>query len=120
MSIVVNVKVENLRKGCPCCGKKFRTLKSWLKDPQHVYVGRRNVYVEGTFDSEFKNPYRITKDRTREDVVEKFRRDVENSPEFVRKIEEELEGKTLGCWCAPMLCHANVLEEIANNKKKKD
>ena len=26
----------------------------------------------------------------------------------------ELRGKVLGCWCAPLACHGDVLERLAN------
>ena len=27
----------------------------------------------------------------------------------------ELRGRTLACWCAPLLCHAGVLAELADS-----
>ena len=29
---------------------------------------------------------------------------------------EELRGKDLVCWCAPLPCHADILLELANNE----
>lgn len=35
-------------------------------------------------------------------------------PELVELAKKELKGKDLVCWCAPKLCHGDVLLEIAN------
>ena len=37
-----------------------------------------------------------------------------NNTELLESIKE-LEGKTLGCWCAPQLCHGSVLERLTGN-----
>ena len=82
---VVNVKVVG-RKGCD------------------VFVGR---------PSKWGNPFKIGRDGTREEVVRKYRAYMESSPD-ARLEAEELRGKVLGCYCAPKLCHADVLTEVAN------
>ena len=33
---------------------------------------------------------------------------------------EELEGKTLGCWCKPKTCHGDVLVELVNDMFRTD
>ena len=70
-----------------------------------VYVGR---------PSEWGNPFEIGKDGTRKEVVEKYREKIYNDPALMEKAKKELKGKILGCWCASLLCHAEVLAEIAN------
>jgi len=32
---------------------------------------------------------------------------------------EQLRGKTLGCFCAPLACHGNILLNMLNNKESK-
>lgn len=75
-----------------------------------VYVGR---------PTQWGNPYIIGKDGTREEVIAKYRWDLEHScqkyPKTMRFKFEELKGKDLVCWCAPEACHADVLLEIANS-----
>lgn len=34
--------------------------------------------------------------------------------EELMKSLPELKGKILGCWCAPLACHGEVLAELAN------
>lgn len=73
-----------------------------------VYVGR---------PSKWGNPFVVGKDGTRAEVVAKYREWI-NAPEQARLRAEariELRGRDLVCWCAPELCHADVLLEIANS-----
>ena len=84
--------------------------KVWNKrDPNcpkdAVYVGR---------PSKWGNPYKIGRDGTREQVILKYRHFIENDldhPEWL----DELKGRDLACWCAPLPCHADVLLEFANS-----
>lgn len=70
-----------------------------------VYVGR---------PSDFGNPFEIDKDGTREEVIEKYRKWFFSQPKLMTKTKKELKGKILGCWCAPLACHADILSEYAN------
>ena len=71
-----------------------------------VYIGRPGP---------FGNPFTIGKDGTREEVVEKYAEWVLTQPELLAKIRVELKEKVLGCWCAPKLCHGDILQELAND-----
>lgn len=75
--------------------------------PGAVYVGR---------PSNWGNPFLIGKDGNREEVIAKFRTWILN--DFYGRTLfnhlEELRGKDLVCWCAPLPCHADVLLELAN------
>jgi len=75
------------------------------KNPYDVYIGRPGP---------FGNPFTIGRDGTREEVVEKYAEWVLTQPELLAKIKVELNGKILGCWCAPELCHGDILMELAN------
>ena len=85
----VNKYVRNKRKG----------------EPFDVYVGR---------GSAFGNPFHIGKDGTRAEVVRKFEEMLTSNEELMKLVRSELKGKTLGCFCAPELCHAHVLAWYAN------
>ena len=52
------------------------------------------------------------KDGTRAEVIEKFAAHLLNGP--LSDDLEELRGKDLVCWCAPLPCHADVLLRLAN------
>ncbi len=70
-----------------------------------VYVGRPSIYG---------NPFGISKYRSREQVIELYRRHVLSLPNLLATIKQELRGKDLMCSCAPKPCHADVLLQIAN------
>ena len=76
-----------------------------------MYIGRPGPWG---------NPFEIGKDGDREEVVEKYAEWLLAQPELVEKAKEELRGKVLGCWCAPKLCHGNILSQIANEENNND
>lgn len=79
-----------------------------------VYIGRECTFGGWNLSrSEWANPYRIGRDGTREDVIEKYKAYVERN-NLKARIQSELKGKVLGCWCKPLACHGDVLVEIAN------
>ena len=69
-----------------------------------VYIGRPGPWG---------NPFEIGKDGTREEVVTKYAEWILAQPDLMEKAKNELNGKVLACWCAPKLCHGDVLAEIA-------
>ena len=69
-----------------------------------IYIGR---------PSKWGNPFKIGRDGTREEVIEKYRQYILSNKSLMKDIHE-LKGKTLGCWCHPKLCHGDVLSELAN------
>lgn len=77
-----------------------------------VYIGRR-VNMGPTFfpGSKWANPYRITATRSREQAIEAYREYLQKRPDLLAALPE-LKGKRLGCWCAPLTCHGDVLAEL--------
>lgn len=70
------------------------------KESCDIYIGR---------PSKWGSPYKIGKDGTRIEVLEKYRIYLYVSG-LIDDIHE-LYGKTLGCWCVPNRCHGHVLLE---------
>lgn len=70
-----------------------------------VYVGR---------GSPFGNPFKIVGGR-RDKCLVKYREWLLTQPELISRIKQELKGKDLVCYCAPLLCHAEILRGIAND-----
>jgi hypothetical protein len=72
-----------------------------------VYVGR---------PSKWGNPFKIDKEHSREHVIELYRIGaickLKNEPHWL----DELKGKDLVCWCAPLPCHADILLKLANKE----
>ena len=76
------------------------------KDLYDVYIGRPSIWG---------NPYRIGRDGTREEVIEKYRKYIQSSSKI--HLIEDLRGKTLGCWCKPNPCHGDILVELLERIK---
>lgn len=76
-------------------------------DTYDVYIGRPGPWG---------NPFVIGPDGTREEVIEKYRAWLLAQPELIEKARAELAGKILGCFCAPLACHGNVLIEVIANE----
>lgn len=76
-----------------------------------VYVGR---------PSKFGNPYHMCSEADRDHVCDQFEatllRKFERDPDARRRLREELGGKDLVCWCAPLRCHADTLLKYANEE----
>ena len=99
--------------------------------PYDIYIGRPPAARDT--GQHFGNPFSDKPDSraavilpTREEAVAAFRdwllghawQDVE--PDRRRWILDhlhELKGKRLGCWCAPLLCHGEVLLELAEKER---
>jgi len=89
-----------------------------MKHPFDVYVGRGRCPKTGQF-SKWGNPFSHQinsiarfKTNSRKESIDKFREWIETQPQLMNSLAE-LKGKTLGCWCAPQPCHAEVLVELA-------
>lgn len=62
------------------------------------------------------NPFKLGRDGNRQEVVTKYyewlQRQVASGAIGLRTLAA-LDGKRLGCWCAPRACHADVLTGMA-------
>ncbi|UFW92016.1 DUF4326 domain-containing protein (plasmid) [Bradyrhizobium barranii] len=74
--------------------------------PTQVYIGR---------PSKWGNPFVIGRDGTRAEVIAKYRAWNAAQPALMNALEE-LRGRDLICWCAPLACHGDVLVELANRR----
>lgn len=68
-----------------------------------VYIGR---------PSKWGNMFVIGRDGDRAAVIGKYREWLLRNPGLMADLHE-LRGKTLGCWCAPLPCHGDVLAELS-------
>lgn len=69
-----------------------------------VFVGR---------PSRWGNPFKIGRDGTREEVIDKYAAWVVQQPHLMAALGE-LKGKTLLCYCHPQACHGDVLAALAD------
>lgn len=63
--------------------------------------------------SPWGNPFKVGRDGTRAECIQKYRVWIHEQPHLLARIHE-LRGKRLGCYCAPLPCHGDVLADIAD------
>lgn len=80
--------------------------------PVHCKTTAYDVYVGRP--SKWGNPFVIGRHGDRDQVCEMYEAWLWTQPKLVNALHE-LRGKTLGCWCAPHRCHAELLERLAND-----
>jgi len=90
-----------------------------LKDPYDIYIGRANRRYRLS-QSKWANPFK------RKNALEKYERWIKTRPELLGALSE-LEGKRLGCWCAPkggitiedkVICHGQILARLAGGERE--
>lgn len=69
-----------------------------------VYIGR---------GSRWGNPFRIGPDSDRATVIAKHERWLADQDHLLRALDE-LRGRDLVCFCAPLACHGDLLRRLAN------
>lgn len=71
-----------------------------------MYIGRGSI---------LGNPYRIGRGFNRKEAIEAYkkyaRKRIANDPEFRRAIAGT-KDKTLVCFCKPLACHGDVIEQL--------
>lgn len=80
------------------------------KETCDVYIGRAG---HGK-DSYFGNPFRMEAAMTRGGTLDRYREyfyhRLSTDKKFRRRVNE-LQGRTLGCFCKPNPCHGNIIKE---------
>lgn len=110
---VVNCKVEFIRP-------LYNNLKEWTDNANNVYIGRAGVVFINSErfpkkSSIFANPFKIGKDGSREEVIQKYKIYMTEKLDKDKNLVGELlklKNKILGCWCCPKYCHGHVLLEL--------
>ncbi len=81
-----------------------------------VYIGRANRF-KGLKSSIFANPFKLTDEHKRKDVISKYKAwfyaQIKSDPNFKEELLK-LKGKRLACWCKPRACHGDVIAEYLN------
>lgn len=77
------------------------------KEPYDIYIGR---------GSKWGNPFKIGRDGTREEVISKYYYYILKQYDLMDQLDE-LYDKRLGCFCAPLACHGDILKSLAEEKQ---
>lgn len=117
------LKVSSLRKETQ---DPDITLKTWMEDPNNVYVGRAGrIFIGKNEDkkifhypgSRFKNPFVVGTKEGQYSLEESLELYESYFYKCLVKHVEELRGKNLGCFCDQKYdCHAKILANYLNHK----
>lgn len=81
-----------------------RTTVVHRSQPHDVFIGR---------GGKWGNPFPITRVTDRAAVIAKYKAWLPTQTHLMESLHE-LRGQRLGCFCAPLPCHGDVLAELAN------
>lgn len=108
-------------------GEEERDLLKRLREGETVVVSMRDsrhnnligwadaagLYIRIDRRTEWGNPFEMPGDGDRDTVIRAYAQHyLPNKPSLIKKLEG-LQGKALGCWCAPEPCHGDVLKDEA-------
>ena len=85
-------------------------LKEWNSLPGNEFIGRYDR--RSGLTSKWGKPYSINK-FDRRTCIAMYREHLLNNKDLMNSLHE-LKGQTLGCYCAPLYCHGDVLLELIN------
>lgn len=85
----------------------MKVVRMGNEEGNSVYIGR---------GSPWGNPYKIGVDGDRAEVIRKFREYAEAVILEYPNWLDQLEGKDMVCYCAPLACHGDVLYEMVNRR----
>ncbi len=91
----------------------FGYLEGWTQVKHHLYIGPQVDDVPASrWDYPFRsNQYDIMR------AMREYKHYVTNNPELMNNLDE-LEGKILGCFCHPRLCHGDVLIKLYDDYRR--
>ncbi len=88
-----------------------------MSDPPQVLNKQRDRIPAGAIycgrPSPFGNPFRVGCNGSRATVVARYERWIAEQPHLLARLEE-LRGRDLVCWWAPLACLCDVLLKLAN------
>lgn len=98
--------------------------RGWMDDPQYVYIGRERAGAISRYKplaeqtvatGEWGNPYVLSFEKHRQQILELYKTWLYNQDkEFLHRMDTELRGKILVCFCKPKACHGDVIVEYLN------
>lgn len=81
------------------------------REKYDIYIGRPSKWGNPySHLPQSRAEYRVA---TRMEAIERFRDYVLSDATLLAALGE-LKGKVLGCWCAPLPCHGDVLVEMVD------
>ncbi len=86
-----------------------------------IYIGRHSDKLKGKWGNPYCHKTEGTlaqfKTASRKEAVESFEIYLLSNTELLNSLHE-LQGKVLGCWCHPKLCHGHILKKYVDRLEK--
>lgn len=102
-NVVTDLSKDEIKEITDMIEKAKRTTVVNIKNTKaDVYIGR---------GSKWGNPFKMDKNNSREDVIERYEKWIRGKPNLLKDLPE-LIGKKLGCFCAPKACHGDILKKL--------
>ena len=75
-------------------------------------------HVPGALGSKWGNPFKPKKSNkySLKKCLERYEDYIRKNPDLFNAVME-LEGKEIGCWCKPSLCHGDILIKLFKEKQ---
>jgi len=115
---IVNVKVAYIRSD-------YDNLQEWINDEDNEYIGRAGIVFINKKryppqNSEWHNPFKISKDMTRDQCLRKYKKYLIEKLKDNECLErfKKLRGKNLGCWCKPEKCHGDIIIKLLDDMER--
>ena len=101
----------------------YKSFCGWYDGEENLYIGRNaGKYTQrGVPDSKWSNPFiccdwdAAKSDWVVEEMVNIYEKYVRRNVLLMNSLHE-LEGKQLGCWCKPGVCHGDILVKLYQEK----
>jgi hypothetical protein len=77
------------------------------------WAEENNKYVRCDRFSDWGNPFEMDKDGSRDEVCDWYDQNYFPYKQSLHNKLKQLKGKALGCWCAPLRCHCNILAKYS-------
>lgn len=85
-----------------------------------IYIGRTCKRGGWNLDrSKWNNPFSIKSCGSTEEACRRYEQYIRENPFLIEQLPE-LQGKILGCWCKPNMCHGDILIKLLNEYYPKE
>jgi hypothetical protein len=83
------------------------------------WAEQNNKFIRADRNTQWGNPFIFPDDGTRNEVCDNYEKHyLPHKPSLLNNLYQ-LEGKALGCWCAPLRCHCDSLIKALNDVRCK-
>lgn len=106
------------------------TISNIRQNPRGEYVGRENKTF-GVKESPLANPFPLTRESDRDDVIEEYRvwlnqklypenrlNPARTEIERLKAMYKKTGELNLVCWCFPRRCHAEIIRDVILEETK--